>query len=66
MHESGFLHQRMAFYRESQAGKDPLTLTLSPFQGGSCEKIGIRPLTLPSPRGGEGKLVEINNKFPPP
>ena len=42
MHESAFLHQRMAFYRESQAGKDPLTLTLalSPFQGGRCEKIG--------------------------
>ena len=37
-----------------------------PIPGGRCEKIGIRPLTLPSPRGGEGKQVEINNKFPPP
>ena len=66
MHESAFLHQRMAFYRESQAGKDPLTLTLSPFQGGSCEKIGIRPLTLPSPRGGEGKYIEIQKEIPSP
>ena len=33
---------------------------------GRCEKIGFRPLTLPSPRGGEGKQAEINNKFPPP
>jgi hypothetical protein len=33
---------------------------------GRCEKFGIRPLTLPSPCGGDGKPVEINNKFPPP
>jgi hypothetical protein len=36
------------------------------LDGGRCEKIGIHPLTLPSPHGGEGKPVEINNKFPPP
>jgi hypothetical protein len=32
---------------------------------GRCKKFGIHPLTLPSPRGGEGKPVEIKMKFPP-
>jgi len=46
---------------------EDITPTLpSPLRGGSCEKIGIRPLTLPSPRGGDGKPIEIKNKFPPP
>jgi hypothetical protein len=26
-----------------------------PLEGGSCEKFGIFPLTLPSPARGEGK-----------
>jgi hypothetical protein len=33
---------------------------------GSCEKIEIFPLTLPSPARGEGKHIEIVEKFPPP
>jgi hypothetical protein len=33
---------------------------------GSCEKIEIFPLTLPSPARGEGKNIEIVDKFPPP
>jgi hypothetical protein len=38
---------------------------ISPSERGGCEKFGIHPLTLPSPRGGEGKPVEIKMKFPP-
>jgi hypothetical protein len=64
MRESALLHQRIVFYRESQAGKDPLTL--APFQGGRCEKIGIFPLTLPSPARGEGKYIEIQEEIPSP
>jgi hypothetical protein len=37
-----------------------------PLQKGSCEKFEICPLTLPSPARGEGKHVEMKNKFPPP
>jgi hypothetical protein len=40
MRESALHHQRIVFYCESQAGKDPLTLALSPFQGGEGEGEG--------------------------
>jgi len=33
---------------------------------GRCKKIGISPLTLPSPARGEGKHIEIRKKLPPP
>jgi len=60
---------RNAFYRWQQdftLGEFyPPTLTL-PLGGGRCEKIGICPLTLPSPARGEGKHIEIRKKFPPP
>jgi hypothetical protein len=41
-------------------------LNLPPPLAGRCEKIGICPLTLPSPARGEGELIEIKKKFPPP
>jgi hypothetical protein len=63
MRESALHHQRIVFYCESQAGKDPLTLALSPFQGGRCEKFGIHPL---SPARGEGKYIEIQEEIPSP
>jgi hypothetical protein len=37
-----------------------------PLEKGSCEKIEIFPLTPPSPARGEGKHIEIVDKFPPP
>ena len=39
---------------------------LPPLEGGRCEKIGIFPLTLPSPARGEGKYIEIQEKIPFP
>jgi len=45
------------------AGKIP---PRPPLEKGRCEKIGISPLTLPSPAWGEGKHIEIRKKFPPP
>jgi hypothetical protein len=39
---------------------------LLPLDGGSCEKFGIYPLTLPSPARREGKHIEIRKKSPPP
>jgi len=53
-------------FRDFTAGAlYPSTLTLPP-EGGRCEKIGIFPLTQPSPTRGEGKNVEIEQNFPPP
>jgi hypothetical protein len=37
-----------------------------PFAKGSCEKIEIFPLTLPSPARGEGKYIEIQEEIPSP
>ena len=34
--------------------------------GEAVKKLEFTPLTLPSPRGGEGNPVEIKMKFPPP
>jgi hypothetical protein len=39
---------------------------LIPLLKGSCEKIEIFSLTLPSPARGEGKHIAIVDKFPPP
>jgi hypothetical protein len=40
MREPARIHKRMAFDRCSQAGKDPLTLALSPFLGGEGFVVG--------------------------
>jgi len=36
------------------------------LEKGSCEKIEIFPLTLPSPARGEGKNIEIHREIPSP
>jgi hypothetical protein len=43
-----------------------LTRHLAIMKKGRCEKIGIIPLTLPSPSRGEGEDNEITKKFPSP
>ena len=37
-----------------------------PLSSGRCEKMGMSPLTLPSPARGEGEHIEIKKLFPPP
>jgi hypothetical protein len=50
---------------KNRPGKYGRAMETLPLEGGSCEKIGISPLTLPSPTRGEGKHIEIRKKFPP-
>jgi hypothetical protein len=41
-------------------------ITSTPSLRGRCEIFGIQPLTLLSPREGNGNPVEMKIKFPPP
>jgi len=52
--------------RQGKGKHDDVKMNSLPLAGGRYEKIGIHPLTLPSPRGGEGNPVEMKMKFPPP
>jgi hypothetical protein len=37
-----------------------------PLEGEGVKKLGICPLTLPSPARGEGKYIEIQDEIPSP
>ena len=55
--------------RKPMSGRAPLAPTMPGAQDLSSlhpETLFPLPLTLPSPRGGEGNPVEMKMKFPPP